>query len=316
MQYLGKTTNDLTEKEFSELSDLFNHVFHKDISSAFLKRKYSSPLFEFSYHGLMYNDNGTIVGALTFIPFLYQFFDVKVIAGLAVDLMVHEHYRKDLLSVRQMHDMAIRRSGNSLDFVFAVPNSNSFLYYTKILRWREIGRLNYYIQVLNISALKRKLSALNLASGSVSFFLNFLQANFGGNIRDQKQPVSKVCDELYMTYRYNKRYNEIIRDSNTAYYSIEDESGINTAYVIDLFPLTKKWLGNVVNLIHKREKKNIDVIIYIGNAINNPVNLIKVPRKLEPRGLTLIANNLSNKVDSRIYDIANWHFNLADLDVR
>ena len=57
MRYLGKTTGELSEKEFSELSILFNHVFKRNVDVSFFRQKYQSPLFGFSYHGLMYNED-------------------------------------------------------------------------------------------------------------------------------------------------------------------------------------------------------------------------------------------------------------------
>lgn len=316
MKYSGKTSDELSETEFSELSYLFNHVFHKDISVSFLKKKYHSPLLDKSYHGLMYNDAGNIAGALTFIPFLYRFFDTPIVAGCAVDLMIHEDYRNDFLSVKLMHDLAIEKSENAIDFVFAVPNSNSFLYYMKFLKWHKIGQLNYYIQVLNVSVLKKKLSAFSAISRGLSGCLNVLYPVFGTKSDEQKKPVSKVCNMIYNTYRYNQRYNEISRDTNSAYYSVIDESGIKTAYIIDLFPVSERWIGQVVKIIHASEKKNVDIILYVGNKINVPCNLFKVPRKFEPRDLHLIGNILTSKVDSRIYDLTNWNFNLSDIDVR
>jgi len=316
MEYSGKTSDELSETEFSELIYLFNRVFHKNLSVSFLKKKYHSPPLAKSYHGLMYNDVGNIAGALTFIPFLYSFFDTPIVAGCAVDLMIHEDYRKDFLSVKLMHDLAIEKSENTLDFVFAVPNYNSFLYYTKFLKWNEIGQLNYYIQVLNVSALEKKLSPFNSISKGLSECLNVLYPVFGTKRADQKKPVHKVCDMIYYTYRYSQKYNEINRGTNSAYYSIVDESGVKTAYLIDLFPVSERWIGQVVKILHDSEKKNVDVILYVGNTINVPCNLLKVPRKFEPRDLHLIGNILTSKVDSRIYDQANWHFNLSDIDVR
>ena len=316
MKYFGKTTFELTEKDFSELSELFNYVFHKNINSSFLKQKYHSPCLGYSFHGLMYSDEGNIVGALTFIPFSYQFFNNQVVAGSAADLMIHDHYRKDLLSFKHMYDLATEKSGNLMDFLYAVPNSNAYLYWTKLLRWHDIGQINYYIQVLNISKINPGFCGLDWISKAFSGCSNRLIADSGSRTIEQKYPISKLNNDDFNNYRFKKNYDKISQSNKHAYYTKVDEMGIKTAYIVDLFPFSTSWMGNVVKLIHSREKKNIDVIIYIGNNIKSLINLYKVPRKFEPRILYLIGNSLSEKVDDRIYNLDNWIFNLSNFDVR
>ncbi len=316
MEYFGKTTVELSDKEFDELAKLFNHVFSRNITPQFLITKYTSPLTGFSYHGLMYNDEGTIVGAISFIPFKYQYFGNEIIVGSAADLMIHELYRKDLYSFKHIHDQAIKRSNNTLDFVLAVPNQNPYLYFKKLLGWHDIGVLNYYIQVLNISKIKRQFSGLNWMSGILSSAQNLLFLGHGSKNQAKSLPISKISGTAYSDYRFGDKYFRVTRGNDIAYYSIYDESGINTAYIIDIQPFTKNWMGRVVKEIHSREKKRVDIIMYIGNNLRVPINLIKVPRKFEPRTLHLIGKCLSGRVDQRIFSLSNWKFNLSDFDVR
>jgi hypothetical protein len=316
MRYLGKTTGELSEKEFSELSILFNHVFKRNVDVSFFRQKYQSPLLGFSYHGLMYNEEGNIVGALTFIPFPYQFFNTQVIAGSAADLMIHEHYRKDLLSFKRMYDLALEKAGNVFDFLYAVPNSNAYLYWTKFLKWRDIGQINYYIQVLNISKIYPKFSKLDWLSKAFSSCSNILALDTVNKDNASENSIHKLIDEAYNDYRFKGQYEVISLSDKTAYYTIVDESGIKTAYIIDLVPFSGNWMRNVVKIIHAREKKHIDVIIYIGNNLKTQINFYRVPRKFEPRILHLVGSSTSDKVDDRIYNLDNWLFNLSNFDVR
>jgi hypothetical protein len=316
MKYIGKTTTELSEKDFSELSILFNHVFHKNVDVSFFKHKYHSPLLGFSFHGLMYNDEDNIVGALTFIPFNYQFFNAQVVAGIAADLMIHEHYRKDLLSFKCMYELAIEKAGNIFDFLYAVPNSNAYLYWTKFLKWRDIGQINYYIQVLNISKINSKFSGLDWISRAFSGCSNKLAVDSVYRDNELKYSIYKLSNEAYYNYRFKGQYVEISESDKKAYYTIADEAGTKTAYIVDLLPFSTSWTRKVVKLIHGREKKHIDIIIYIGNNLNTQINFYKVPSKLEPRILRLIGNSLSEKVDDRLYSLDNWLFNLSNFDVR
>lgn len=316
VKYLGKTTNELSDNDFSELSGLFNHVYNRNIDASFLKHKYHSPYLGFSFHGFMYSDTGNIVGALTFIPFPYQFFDKQIVAGCAADLMIHENFRKDLLSFKRMYESALEKSGNSLDFLYAVPNSNAYLYWTKFLKWRDIGKIHYFIQVLNISKIKTRFVSFNWISRFISGCLNTLILDHAGRSAEPEHSIYKLSDNDYKEYRFKGRYIEISESDKYAYYSIVDEESAKTAYIVDLLPLSKRWMGKVVKLIYDRERSNIDIIMYIGNKLKTPVNLFKVPRKFEPRILYLIGNSLSEKVDDRIYNLDNWLFNLSDFDVR
>jgi hypothetical protein len=316
MEYLGKTTRELSDKDFSELSILFNNVFHKNIDVSYLKSKYHSPYCGYSFHGLMYSDEYIIVGALTIIPFSYQFFDTQIVAGNTVDLMIHEDYRKDFLSVKKMYDIALEKAANVIDFLYAIPNSNAYLYWTKFLKWRDIGEINYFIQVLNISKIKKKLSSFDWFSNTFSNWLNKMVLDFGFKENAPKYSIFKVTDEDYNNYRFKGQYNELSESNKKAYYSIVDELGVRTAYIVDLLPFSAGWLRKVFKLIYARERYNIDVIIYIGNNLNSQINLFKVPRKLEPRILKLIGISLSGKVDDRIFELKNWQFNLSNFDVR
>jgi hypothetical protein len=264
----------------------------------------------------MYNEDEIIVGALTFIPFPYQFFSTRVIAGSAADLMIHEHYRKDLLSFKRMYDQALERAGNVLDFLYAVPNSNAYLYWTKFLKWRDIGKINYYIQVLNISKISSKFSRLDRISRAFSGCSNMLAFGLVNRNNESNNSIYKLVDAAYNDYRFTGQYEIISQSNKIAYYTIVDESGIKTAYIIDLLPFSGSWMRKVVKLIHAREKKHIDVIIYIGNNLKTQINFYKVPRKFEPRILQLVGHSLSDKVDDRIYNLDNWLFNLSNFDVR
>jgi hypothetical protein len=316
MKYFGKTTSELSDKDFSELSILFNNVFTKNVDVSYFKHKYRSPLMGFSFHGLMYNDEGNIVGALTFIPFSYQYYDHKIVAGSAADLMIDEHYRKDLLSFKNMYDLAVQKAGNLFDFLYAVPNSNAYLYWTKFLKWHDIGQLNYYIQILNISKIKNKFRSFDLISNTFSNFLNRLVFDFGRTANEIKFSIFKVNDGDYYNYRFKDQYAELCESDKKAYYTIVDELGTKAAYIIDLLPFSTNWIRKVVKLIYARERGNIDIIIYIGNNLRSQINLFKVPGKFEPRILKLIGKSLSEKVDNRLFDLKNWQFNLSNFDTR
>jgi hypothetical protein len=315
MEYIGKLSTELTDKEFGDLHELFNLVYHKNIVPGYLNHKYNSPVTGYSYHGLMYDDEKRIVGSLTYIPFAYNFYGKKFIAGCAVDLMVQEQYRNNLMSVSKMHQLAVQKSAGTLDFVYAVPNQNSFLYFTKFLKWNCLGKLNYYLQVINISALKKQLTFLNFFSRYFFYVVNHVGTS--NYLYQSKAFVTKISDASFNDYRFGNNYQIITDGENIAWYCIKDEEGTESAYIVDIMPETKKWLRQVAKKIYLKEKKKVDVIMYVGNLPCTPLNLPKVPNKMEPRKLKVVGKILNPQlIDERIYDLKNWHFNLADFDTR
>jgi hypothetical protein len=315
MKYLGKVTSQLSINEFEQIKDLFTDVFDKPVSIEKLQTKYCAPLNNNSYHGLMLNDDNLIVGTLTIIPFEYNFFNAKTVFGCAVDLMVHKSYRKDITSMKKMYAAAINLIGKDIDFLYAIPNQNSYLYFKKILGWDEIGKLNYYIMPLNASKLLPRLKGLDFFSKIVAAILNGIKWPI--KMAQIQRPITKIITPAFLKYRFPQYYKTVEKSGKCAYYTIVNEASIITAYIIDLCPLTSEWLSEVTRDIWRNERQNIDLIIYIGIDIPFMPNLFKIPLRYEPRTLHFIGKVINpDKIDHRINHIKNWQFNLSDFDVR
>jgi len=316
MKYLGKLTSQLNAREFREISDLFAAVFNKPVSTEQLQAKYRAPSRRDSYHGLMTDNDGRIAGALTVIPFDYSCFGKKVVFGCAVDLMVDKKYRNDITVMKKMHDAVTGLIGNGIDFLYAVPNRNSYLYFRKILGWNEIGSLNYYCLPLHASKLSPKLKGLDIISRPAVALLNGVQWPSTGAAFER--PVAKTISPDFLTYRYPAgQYAAIEKSGQCARYSVVKEDALTTAYLIDVWPLTAGWLSESVRHIWREERRTIDLILYAGTGVPRVHNLFKVPARFEPRALHLIGKVLNpESINDRIYQIKNWQFNLSDLDVR
>jgi hypothetical protein len=131
------------------------------------------------------------------------------------------------------------------------------------------------------------------------------------------RPIKKKICTKFAEYRFDSFYQDIICNEKVAKYKIYEENGIITAYLVDIFPIERKWMAKVISLIYRNEKRNIDAILYIANNIIYTHNILKTPEQFEPRALTLIGKiNHSNKVDLKVFEIDNWIFNLSDFDVR
>jgi hypothetical protein len=316
MKYLGKQTSQLSTPEFQQISDLFSAVFNTTFTSEQLRAKYRAPSRNNSCHGLMVSDEGRITGALAIIPFDYDFFDKKAVFGCAADLMVHKNYRSDITAMKKMYDAVIGIIQNEIDFLYAVPNPNSHLYFRRILGWNEIGKLDYYALPLHVSRLSPRLKGLDIFSQSAAALLNV--PVWPSPEHAIEKPIVKILTPDFINYRYPAgRYQKIEVSGRRAYYAIYHEPPVTTAYIVDVCPLSANWLSEAVRHIWRKERQNIDIILYVGAGCPGVPNLFKVPLRFEPRRLHLIGKVLNpEKIDDRIHCIKNWQFNISDLDVR
>jgi hypothetical protein len=317
--FLGKVTSQLNPDEFEQVSRLFSAVFSKQVSTGTLRAKYRSPVNGISYHAMMTDDAGIIAGFLAIIPFEYSFFGKKVVFGNLVDLMIRSDCRKDITLMKKLYDTAIDLMGIKVDFLYAIPNPNPYLYFKKILGWSEIGTLHYFILPLHVSKLSPRLKGLDFLSESAAAVLNRF-----------KWPVKSVCSEkpisrertpalspAFISYRFPQHYKKLEKAGGCAYYIVVDEESAGTAYIIDIWPLTSAWLQEVVRTVWRNEGHGIDCVLYVGTDIPRVPNFFKVPLRYEPRALHFIGKIVSGGVvDERINNIKNWHFNLSDFDVR
>jgi len=109
------------------------------------EQKFEKNQNSFSYHGLM-TDEGRIVGCYSAIPNEYNFFAKKIVFALSVDTMIAEAYRGNPFNLKKMANLvydSLKEYG--IPFVFGFPNDNVYLVRKKILKWQNIGRLDFYI---------------------------------------------------------------------------------------------------------------------------------------------------------------------------
>lgn len=316
MKYILKKTTELSYAERDQLADLFFQVFGIKHNSNYFKAKYKSIVNGYSYHSLMVSEAGLIVGSFTCTPFYYSYFGSKLIFSLAIDTMIHQNFRSDIFSLKRMHDICIdvmRTEGVS--FLFAIPNANAYLYWKKIVKWNDIGRLHYYIFPIDLSKLDKKYKLLSYLTKSYAFMNRFTFCL--DSTQPSNKPIHKVADNAFIIYRYSQQYRRITKGNKTAYYRIYDENNTRTAYIIDIYPLTRSWLHQTVKDVYLKENNNLDIILYAGCLDFKTYNLFKVPEKYEPIKIMFVGKILNDdKVDNRVFNLSNWRINLSDFDVK
>jgi hypothetical protein len=317
MEYLVKKTYELSEPEKKVIAALHLRVFNRELPLAEFNRKFGLANTGYSYHGLIL-DNGIIVGNYAAIPYRYQYFGKQHVFALAVDGMIDEQYR-DFHSYNKVASLvyeALKR--DQIPFIYCFPNEQAYLYTKRVLKWKDIGKLDYFIHPLRPGAARKVLGVFNWLFRGWSWSNNKIirHMNLCRDKRDHN--IQKVLDDSFKRFRYDDTYTAGNLGPGISYfYRIYIEDGARIAYVIDIDPLNKATLGQAVAEISCRESKNIDLVLYIGKLEHVPVNLIRIPLRWEPKKVRMTGKILlPDMVDERVFDLNNWLVNIASFDIR
>ena len=318
MEFLFKKTNELSYEEKQQICSLFEEVFKQKTSIELFEREFLKTIKGYSYHGLMI-DNDKIIGAYSAIPVNYNYFGKEYTFALSVDTMIHSNYRGNPYNLKQMANLVYDELKNDgIPFVFGAPNQKVYLVRKKILDWKDIATLDYYILPVNFSFINKNLNFANILVRIFVFLLNKISLIFRKIYSENVLSENiEVCYNLeFQKWRcFDEKLKKIDLKEGFCYYKIKDYKNLKAAYIIDIKPFNKKNIEMFTEKIYEAEKNNIDIIIYTGKLDFIPVNLFKVPLKLNPRpyevsGLVLI----DDKIDNRVFDVGNWQLNMINFD--
>ena len=313
-----KRTDEFTECEKNQFIDLFSRTFPKDMTPEQFDRKYLRTPFGYSYHGLMLAD-GAIVGAYNTIPYIYKYFDKSVTFCLSVDTMIDERYRDggpfSLMKMANLVVNAMRLDG--ICFTFGFPNDNIYEYTTKLLKWRDIGELDYYLLLRNIGAVVPRLQWLNFVSRACAMTLTRLPSCRNGT--EHKYSVEKDRGRLFKEHRYDQSYHVIdMGCGRECVYKIHcEDHGVKVLYVIDVHPLTLAIFHKAISRVYTDSAHVADVILYVGRLPFTSINMIKLPKSRKPRTIRMCGKILDpHVVDDQVFHLHNWNINISNFDVR
>ncbi|MFZ4400707.1 MAG: GNAT family N-acetyltransferase [Bacteroidales bacterium] len=316
-----QTTTEITTTYWESYTSSFNQVFEKEYKSDYFKHKYQYTIDDNSYHVFL-TEESSIVGGCTVIPYEYFIDESIVRCGLAVDVFILPEYRTDPLALYRMYK-ALKKEliQRGISMVIAVPNDVAYPYWKNVVKWKDVGFLNYYALPVKAGTVVSKFPFLiNPLSFIYSHFMLFLSGfNYScekfSKIRINRQ--NKVIEKQ----RYTQEHIQIHKDDFYASYRIVNEDGIKTCYLIDFYSISKACkdafsLQKAIKTILATEK--IDIIIFVGKLNFFQLLLLKVPFKFEPKHLfftadILIPENINTEL---IYNIQNWDFGLFNYDVR
>ena len=315
-------TNDLTTSQFTSLVKSFNTVFEKNVTEQNFTRQYINNEKGYSYHSLMEVD-GEIVGYFSAIPYNYSYFGVEKVFCYVGALFILPAFRNDPLAMFKLYRNAKKLMQEEGVFMaMAVPNKNAYPYFMHALKWKEISQLPYYALPVKYANITNSNKILNLFS---SAFVTILLAfnSVLSNLYNSKERFSSIYllpkEPLMEQHRYGNEHKKIKHSSFNAFYTVVQEEGVNTAYLINFYNHDNKRdsesLLQAVKFIVQNE--NIDLILFVGDLKMNQTVLFKVPKNKEPRAVNFCMEFLNKEdINEKAYDKSSWNFGLYNFDVR
>lgn len=311
-----KKTSELTAEEKSQIISLFNEIFEKNRDEQEFDNQFLQNVKGESVHSLMKAD-GVVVGHDAGIPCYYVVKGKQVPAMCNVDTMIHSKHR----GIENYYDLMTaafnKYKEDGYEIVYGFPNDNAFPLVTGIKIMKMVGNLDTYCLPFRVSGVKKSLGFLNWASILFCQCWVSVSSMFAS---------SKVCSflieketESYNATRYKRmdgNYSVIHLPDLDFMYKVEDYEGVRAAFLIDVTQKSAKNFCKAAKYIWKHEKKNCDVIMYVGVLPFKKTGFIKIPRKFEPKKFNFTAIQNSKILSKKeFYDIRSWDVNLSNYDL-
>ena len=258
-----------------------------------------------------------IVGCYNVIPYEFILFSKKILIGQWCETLIHEDFRGGFSNFRKLGDIVNEELKKSkIFFVYGLPNRQLYIVSKRLLGMKDIGKLNYYVHPNSLNKFFTKFYPLNIF---FCFFLKFLAKVKNKFSHDYNFLIYKIYNEKFHYSRYgnNEEYKVISDKDYKLIYKIENNKKYNNAkiiWIIDVMPLTKLNLENAVEEL-KNQKRDVDLIVYIGNLDKTPSNLFKVSEKFLKRQSIFSGKILDEtQVPETVFKMSNWNINLSNFD--
>lgn len=318
MDFVYKRTSELSESEISEICVVFNKVYEgnsKSISE--FKNEFSNTPLGDSIHVLVI-DGEKIVGANSYIPFTYFIDNKKLLFALSVDTMILTQFRNydNIYKLWVLGRKILKEEG--IAFLFYFPNENSYPLGIKGFRDKDVGDLSIYVLPYKISAVKPKLKFLNIISRLICKMLILFSWIFTNRkvleyrIRKDRVEFNKA------RYKWFNGDYKIVNQADFSFvYKIINYTGIETAFLMDVHPMSKRNFDKAVRLMYKIDRNKFELALYIGSLSFSPFSMLKLPKKYEPKTFHFIGTILDRSVidNDVIFNLKHWDVNLSNYDL-
>lgn len=320
MEIIVKKTHEMTDAEISLYCESYTEIFNHKKTPDLFKSEFSNTCLGYSFHSILMENDGRVVGGYTAIPMPFLVNGKKMLFAFGVDLMVADGYRDDinnLLTVVKANDKVLKEAGVKCFYGF--PNDNSYKVNLAFIRMKDVCSLSTYILPCRVGDAKPSIAFLNPLS------LLFSECILGISklCQDKKivsSPISKDHGDLVKTrYKwFNGEGYENYKDADfECFWKISEFEGVKAAFLMDVFPMSKCNFDKAVREMVKACKGRAGIFIYVGRLPFAPLSMIKVPKRLEPKNFHFVAKIIDKQAldKEEIYNPNNWDVNLASYDL-
>jgi hypothetical protein len=318
MDFIYKKTHELSTNEKDQICAVFAQVFEGHTKNiAEFNSEFCNTVLGYSYHGLIINDD-EIVGSHSFIPFKYYFDNSKYLFALGVDTMILKQHRNfdNIYDIWSLGRTILKKDGISC--LFGFPNENSYPLSINGFGDNDIGTLSTYILPYKIGAVKPNLKFFDILSRFLSKMMISISC-FSTNRTIIEYRIHKDREEFDKTrYKWFNGEYEMVQEQDFSFvYKIKNHEGIDTAFLIDIHPMSKRNFDKAVRMMYIRSRKLFEIALYIGNLNFSPLSMIKLPKKLEPKTFHFTGKILDTSlIDSDVFStLKYWDVNLSNYDL-
>ena len=320
MELVNKKTNELTREEIREYCSCFSKVMHQERDVAVFNTIFTNTCLGYSFHSLLKEEDGTVMGGYTSIPMPYEVDGKEMLFAFGVDLMVDESLRDDvsnLLSIIKGNDKVLKENG--IKCFYGFPNDNSYKVNLAFIRMKDIASLETYILPWKVGEVKPSLKILNPLS---LLFAKMMVASskFSKNKSVTDYSIRKKraeFDESRYKWFDKTEYRHYQDDEMMCHWKVSSFEGIDAAFLMDVYPMSKCNFDKAVRIAYKDCADKVGLLLYVGCLPFTPCSMIKVPMKFTPKNFHFVAKILDKAALSKdmIYDRKNWDVNLASYDL-
>lgn len=316
MEIIIKKTYELTDDDKKSIQALFELIFKKHRVWEIHNNQFINNCLGYSWHAILY-DGDRIVGISTYVPAYYNVKGKKVLMANCIDCMIDKPYR-DFFAYYDLIKASYKALKNDgVAFMTSYPNDNAYPITIKAKLTKNIGKMHTYCLPYRIGGIKKSLTFLNPLSQIGAKIFGAVSSLFASDKEAHFQIEKDTLSYNQTRYKRNDGNYGIVNEIGLWFsYKIQEQDGIQTAFIIDVLPKSSKNFVRAVKWLLKNESKNFDLILYPGYLPFYVTGMFRLPRKFEPKNFHFTGKILDKSaVGDEVFDIRNWDTNLSNYDL-
>lgn len=312
----NKKTTELSTEDLNQILTGFNEVFSLNRPFEVMMNQYTQNPLGYSYHNVVYDDD-VIIGHTANVPSYYWVNGEKIEVVNGVDTFIKKEYRDGSIFLDHFTSTFQDLKERDIKMQFGFPDAKVMKLYAKTRIVKKIGEMQTYILPYRIGGIKPSLKLFNIFTEAFAWSYVYITGLFASK-KIRKFKIEKDA-ESYNATRYKRMDGayQIVRDGDLEFfYKCMPFKGVRAAFLIDVTGKSAKHFNQAVKYILKHNRKEFDVILYVGNLYFSNTGLIKVPQKFAPKQFNFTIKFFDKGFNNQIVnDIRNWDVNLATYDV-